>query len=89
MINNRNSANESELLVYPAITGGTTDGTLIASFRIGKETTIPVVGDAGAGNRSENEIIFKKNTKYLFRYTSHGDGNNINNLATWYEEDAV
>lgn len=83
--NNRNSLNKSILNIYGAITGGSTDGQLLVYAKVGSSGVTPAAGAVGGGSRSEEEIIFRRNTKYLFRYTSFSDDNNINNLASWYE----
>ncbi len=83
--NNLGSAATSGLTVHGAITGGTTDGTTIAHFIIGKAGTNPVKGGAGGSGGSSEKIILDRNSKYLLRYTSLDDGNIINNLASWEE----
>lgn len=75
---NENSAHVSALTVVkdPASIGG--DGTLIEGHLGGANR------QAGSGGR-EDEIILKRNTAYLFRFTSTANSNSLDYNGSWYE----
>ena len=81
---NRNSATAATTTIHKAVSGGSTDGTLICSVKGGTAT-------GGSGNRSGgevravNELLLKQNTKYLIRITSSTASNLITFKANWYE----
>ncbi len=78
----RNSANVSGLVIHLGISSGTTDGTLIKTYKGGSASALSRVGPT---TRGESELILKRNTKYLLRFTS-GTNNNLCNVKfEWYE----
>lgn len=80
---NRNSVGIPGLSIHRGISGGTTDGTLLPlTYKSGSVTN---QARSSASNRSENELILRQNTKYLFRITSGTDGNLTNIIFDWYE----
>ena len=82
--NNRNSANTSSLIIHKGISGGTTDGTLIQTYKSGSATQ---QSRSSATVRDDSEIILKRNTKYIFRVTSFTDNNLTNVDFSWYEHE--
>jgi hypothetical protein len=79
---NRNSATTSGMEIWDAIAPGTVGGTLIWSMSSGSATA---QSRAGLSAERSNEIILKKNTRYLLRITS-GTNDNLTNLQLeWYE----
>jgi len=81
----RNSANTAGTFVHDDWTGGTTTGDLLATFAAGSAS---VGGRVGGGFRSEEELILKQNTKYVYELTSAANSNNISVFFTWYEQTA-
>jgi len=79
---NRNSSTVATTTIHKDVSGGTTDGTLISRYKGGSSTKQSI---GSTGTRSEEEIILKQNTKYLFRITSGSDGNLCNVRFVWYE----
>jgi len=79
---NRNSVNTAGTMFYSTYSSGTTDGTLIASFKVGSAS---VGGKIGGAGRSEEEIILRQNTQYILRTTSGANANNISTFLTFYE----
>jgi len=79
---NRNSANTSGLTIHVGISSGTTDGTLIKTYKGGaasaQSRTAPTT-------RGDSELVLKRNTKYLFRITSSTAANLCNLKFEWYE----
>lgn len=85
--NNRNSIKTSTATLHKGYSGGTTDGTRIYLYKSGSST-----GSAsaiGAGSRSEQEILMKRNTKYIFRLTSSTTDNLTNIGLYWYEHQSL
>lgn len=80
--NNRDSVITAELKIHKDITGGTTDGTRIINIKGGSSTN---QSRASFSASQDNEIMLKKNTKYIIRVTSGTDGNLINTMLSWYE----
>jgi len=78
----RNSANTSGLLIHLGVSSGTTDGTIIKTYKGGSATA---QSRTGPTTRNDSELILKRNTKYLIRLTS-GTNNNLCNVKfEWYE----
>ena len=78
----RNSATASTLTIHKAVSGGTTDGTLIWTRKSGAAQ-----GQSRTGMEAtrSGEKILKQNTKYLIRITS-GTADNLTNInLEWYE----
>lgn len=80
----RNSANTSGLVIHVGISSGTTDGTLIKTYKGGSSSAR---SRSGPTTRGDSEIILKKNTKYLFRITSSTSANLCNLKFEWYEHE--
>ena len=78
----RNSLNAATTIIHKGTGGGSTDGTEIATFAIGSAS---VGGKIGGGIRASEEIILKRNTKYIFEIASVANANNIAVYFTWYE----
>lgn len=79
---NRNSTNTSTATIHKGTSGGTTDGTLIASYASGTATN----QSRGSSNVShDSEWVLKQNTKYIIRITSGTAGNLCNLYLEWYE----
>lgn len=79
---NRNSLNESTLVIHKGISAGTTDGTLIWQLKSGAATA---QSRTPAAAERRNEKILKQNTKYLIKIIS-GTNDNLTNLQlNWYE----
>ena len=80
---NRNSVNTARLTIHKGVSGGTTDGTLLPlTYKSGSATN---QARSASAHRSENELILKQNTKYLFKITSATDANLTNMIFDWYE----
>ena len=79
---NRNSSTIAGCTIHKGISGGTTDGTVLAKFSAGSAS---VGGKIGGGARSEEEVVLKRDTKYVFTATSSVISNNISIFFTWYE----
>ena len=81
--NDREHGNGSDLLLVtaPVITDL---GLQISAQSSGKAGTNPSKGTGGAAER-ENEIILKRNTKYLFQTISRDNDNIVSFRADWYE----
>lgn len=82
---NRNSATASVLTIHKGTSGGTTDGTLVSYYASGSAHGSSA---QSATITFSNEIILKKNTKYIFRTTSGTAGNLCNIRFSWYEHTA-
>jgi hypothetical protein len=80
--NNRNSATAAKMTIHKDVSGGTTDGVLLAKSKGGASG-----GQFRSGSRAGNneEYILEAGTKYIIKITSGTAGNNINVLAEWYE----
>jgi hypothetical protein len=76
--NNRNSSNTSNLTVVSMPTAITTDGDFLFGEAVATDKT------GGFFDRN-NEIILKRNTSYLFRFTTIDNDNIISYKAEWYE----
>lgn len=83
--NNRNSTNASIMTVQKN-PNNVVLGTLIFSQSKGLAGTTPQRSDNEGVVERHNEIILKKNTKYLFRITSRDDGNIVSYVGEWYEQ---
>lgn len=86
----RNSSSTSGLTLIAGHTGSNlitpTGGTVIFNEYYGEAGATPSRAGAGGGNRNDNEIILKQNTKYLFRITDQSaSGNNSSITLEWYE----
>jgi hypothetical protein len=79
---NRVAGNAPKTIIHKGTEGGTTDGTLLATLATGSSS---VGGKAGGGARGEEEIVLKRNTKYILRATSGANANNISVVLTFYE----
>lgn len=84
--NNRNSTKTSTLAVVsgPSVTDTGTSLLRVAFGVTGAGFFNP--GSGGEGGR-ENELILKRNTKYLFQITSNTASNVISYHAFWYEHE--
>ena len=84
---NRNSTETAKMLIYSpvATTTDTADGTNLYTFKGGTSTNQSRTGDS---SDSAQEIILKKNAKYLIRFTSSSAGNLCDLYLNWYELDA-
>ena len=78
----RNSSNTPGMKVYKGQSGGTTDGTLLKTYKGGAAAQ---QSRQGSMIRATEEIVLKENTKYLIRITSGTNNNLTNVLFTWYE----
>lgn len=83
---NRNSGTLAAITAHRGTGGGTTDGVLI----------FQASGGAASGNyripisaRQDDEIILKRNTKYILRITSGTNGNIVTVKYSWYEHTDV
>ncbi len=79
---NRNSGKESTVTVYKGITAGTTDGNLIHQYKGGSASS---QSRGESGTRNDEEIILRRNTKYLLKITSGTNSNLTNIRLSWYE----
>lgn len=79
---NRNSATAARTLVHKAVQAGTTDGTQLYTLTVGTATG---PGIAGGEDRNDEEIVLKRNTKYIVRILSNAAANRINLKLSWYE----
>lgn len=79
---NRNSANTSTATIHKGTTGGTSDGTLLASYASGTSTN---QSKSSANVTHDSEWVLKTNTKYIIRITSGTAGNLCNLYLEWYE----
>ena len=80
--NNRNSANTPTMTIHKGTSGGTTDGTKLTGIKSGSAQG---ASRLNAEAERDNEIILKRNTKYIIRITS-GTNDNLTNLSLqWYE----
>jgi len=83
--NNRNSVNTAGTTVHTS-NDDNADGTLLFSTSFGIDTgSGNNLRTGGGGARAENEWMLKRNTKYLFRITSHSANNNVALILSWYE----
>lgn len=82
--NNRNSGNTSDMVIVigPTISN---IGTEISAQASGKAGANPQFARGGLNVR-ENEIVLKRNTKYIFQTISRDDDNILSFRADWYEE---
>jgi len=74
--------NNSQLIVESGSTI-TSLGRRILAISSGTATN-PTRGEPGGHSRSD-ELVLKRNTKYVFRFTSGVNDNAISYKATWYE----
>ena len=79
--NNRNSSNVAGVTIAKGLTGGTTDGTLIKTYKDGSSSG----GSKTSSSTREGEVILKQNTKYILRVTSGTAANLTNVKLEWYE----
>ena len=78
----RNSTNESLVVITAGVTAATTAGTLISNAKWGAagfKTTI------GGGDARQDEIIMKQGTTYLRTFISSADLNIVQFRAVWVE----
>jgi hypothetical protein len=80
---NRNSTDTAEMKIELAASTTDSDGTLIFTFKGGAASQQSRTGDTGV---SAQEIILKKNAKYLARFTSGTDSNLCDLYLLWYEQ---
>jgi len=83
--NNRASSKTTTATLHKAVTGGTTDGTLIWCDKSGSATN---QAQGGASSSQDSELILKLNTKYIFRITSFTN-DNLTNLKIGYYDESV
>lgn len=81
--NNRNSSTTATTTIHKGTSGGTTDGTKIGFMKSGSSTGTSSRTNAQAFR--DNEIILKRNTKYILRITSGTNDNLTNVVLEWYE----
>ncbi len=79
---NRNSSTEATTTIHKGTSGGTTDGTLIWTMQSGSATS---QSRAGLTTDRNEEIVLKRNTKYIIRFTSGTAANLCNLQLDWYE----
>ena len=79
---NRNSSVVSGLTIHKGVSSGSTDGTLIQQYKGGSATN---QSRSGSGTRNDEEIILRKNTKYLLKVVSGSDSNLTDVRLSWYE----
>jgi len=84
---NRNSTDSAQMKVHTPVTSttDTADGTLIYTFKGGAASQQSRTGDTG---QTSQELVLKKNAKYLARFTSASDNNLCDLHLMWYELDA-
>lgn len=80
--NNRNSPILPSTWIYEDPSGGTTDGIRLHIHKGGSSTN-QARSSISTGN--DEEIILKKNTKYLLKITSGAASNLVNVKLEWYE----
>ena len=80
---NRNSTDTATMSIQTQSTTDGADGTLIFTFKGGASSQRSRTGDTGV---SAQEIILKKNAKYLARFTSATDNNLCDLYLLWYEQ---
>jgi hypothetical protein len=79
---NRNSLTIATITIHKGTSGGTTDGSLLHSYKGGSATNQAKDStDTGNGEK----IILKQNTKYSLRITSGTNANLTNVRLEWYE----
>ena len=80
----RGSTNTAGMTIHSPVTSSsdTADGTLIYTFKGGSASQQSRAGDTGQTNE---EIVLKKNAKYLIRFTSGTDSNLCDLRLNWYE----
>jgi hypothetical protein len=83
---NRNSTDSAEMKIYtPVTTSDGAVGTLLYTFKGGASSQQSRTGDTG---QTSQELVLKKNAKYLARFTSASDNNLCDLHLMWYELDA-
>jgi hypothetical protein len=80
--NNRNSSTAATVTIHKGITGGSTDGRLIHTYKGGGASA---QARSASIVRNDEELILKRNTKYLLRLTSGTNSNLTNVRLEWYE----
>jgi hypothetical protein len=80
-----NSATVSGMTIHKNHSAGSTDGTRFIWRQFGSGTS---TGKLQANARDTSEIIFKRNTKVLFRLTSLAANNIVAVRFNWYEHTA-
>jgi hypothetical protein len=80
---NRGSTSTAEMKIQVQSTTDGADGTLLYTFKGGSSSNQARTGDTGV---SAEEIILKKNAKYLARFTSASDNNFCDLYLLWYEQ---
>lgn len=83
---NRNSANVATLSVKKGTSGGTTDGTLLQPYLGGAAAGANVV--SGISDHAQ-ELMLKRNTKYILRITSVSAGCTCTAMMNWYEHTPI
>jgi hypothetical protein len=78
----RNSARAATMTIHKGTAGGSTDGTLIYTYSSGATSA---QSRSPSISRNDGEIIFRQNTKYIFRVTSGTNTNLTNVRFEWYE----
>ena len=81
---NRNSANTSNLIIKVGTTV-TENGTKIYAVSRGLDGVTPAKASQLGIVSRENELILKRNTAYLFVFTSRGADNVVSYCGEWYE----
>lgn len=85
---NRNSTNEATALVCHTPGGNIGDGVLIGETSFGIDTGLGAARILGGGKASSREeIVLKKNAKYLLRIDSGTATNKITTTLDWYEHE--
>jgi len=80
---NRNSTNTAELTIDTEVVSSTdSDGTLIRTYRGGAATQQSRQGEAA---KSDEEIVLKRDSAYLIRFSTGTAGNLCDMTLLWYE----
>ena len=82
--NNRNSSNTAGMTVAHT-PSGSGDGTKIYTYKFGNGSTPQT--STGGFVEPDQEIVLKKNTKYLLRVTSGTNANSLSVDMYWYEHE--
>jgi len=82
---NRNTTDTAQMKVYNEASTDGADGTLIYTFKGGSSSQQSRTGDTG---QTSQELVLKKNAKYLARFTSGTAANLCDLHLMWYELDA-
>jgi len=79
---NRNNTTAATLTIHKGTSGGSADGTQIHIYKGGSATN---QSRSGSNTRNDEELILKRNTKYILRTTSGTNSNLTNIRLSWYE----